>query len=339
MQTMTVLRPFFHLVCLLGVGFATGPLYADVRVPEEYESTGGHALAFGGSVASGLGGVSAVRANPALIGLEREYSINGTYHWPTAGRDFYQLGIIDGKTSSVAAGVTYTSAMDDYQGVSASRSSASSSGRSVLSVDSPIVRRGNLAIASPVGGAFLGLSVGYIEARPPAESLSENDSKPNKSFTLGFGLASQLSKSVRLGISAENLANKKIQYAAPTFYRAGLTYLFGDIGMLNLDYRRREAVSVYEGQVPSLALAESDSKKSNQAENLILGSAVVRVYDLLRVIAAVGQQYQAGESSTRVAGGLSLVNQQFNLSYQVMRPDMKHESVHHALALGLMMAM
>ncbi|MEI6399609.1 MAG: hypothetical protein WCO71_12645 [Pseudomonadota bacterium] len=89
-------------------------LYAGApAVPEEYESTGGQSLAFGGSVATGLGGASAIRANPALMALEKEYSINGAYHWPTAGRDFYQVGVVDGKTSPIAAGFTYTGAQDN----------------------------------------------------------------------------------------------------------------------------------------------------------------------------------------------------------------------------------
>jgi len=330
---------FYAASCLAGCIFSARAHAENVKVPEEYESTGGHSLAFGGSVTAGLGGVSAVRANPALLGLEREYSVNGSYHWPVAGRDFYQVGVVDGKTSPVAAGFSYTSAMDRYQGISDTKVGDLGVPTTSLSKDSPIVRRANLAFAIPVGRVFIGAAGGYVEARPPAETLLAEDSKPIKSFTLGFGAAAQLSPSFRVGISAENLANKKIQYAAPTFYRGGASYFWGDFATLNLDYRRRESVSVYEGSTPSIALTGASDDSQGSAENLVVASTAVRVYDLLRLIASVGQQKSHGISATRVAGGLSLVNQQFNFSYQALRPDVSSELVHHAIALGIEVAM
>lgn len=326
---------YFLAACI----FSTQSKAGNIKTPEEYESTGGHSLAFGGSVASGLSGVSAVRSNPALLGLEREYSVTGAYHWPVAGRDFYQVGVVDGKTSAVAAGVSYTSSLDQYQGLADTKTNDNGAQTTTLSLDSPITRRANLGFSIPVGKLFLGVAGGYVEARPPAESLIIEESKPVRSFTLGFGAAAQLSQSFRLGFSAENLANKKIQYAAPTFYRAGASYFWGDIATINLDYRRRESISVYEGNTPSIALVDASSNKTSGTENLVVGSAAVRVYDLLRLIASVGQQKSGDYSATRVAGGVSLVNQQFNFSYQALRPDISSELVHHAVALGIEVAM
>jgi hypothetical protein len=108
---------------------------------------------------------------------------------------------------------------------------------------------------------------------------------------------------------------------------------------LNLDYRRRESVSVYEGATPGLSMASTAENSQSVPENLLVGSAVVKVYDLLRLIASVGQEVTGKESATRVAGGVSLINQQFNFSYQAMRPNTSVESVHHAVALGLEIAM
>ena len=88
-----------------------------------------------------------------------------------------------------------------------------------------------------------------------------------------------------------------------------------------------------------MALAGTVDDAQSVAENLLIGSAVVKVYDLLRLIGSVGQEVRGKESLTRLAGGVSLVNQQFNFSYQVMRPDVKSESAHHAVALGLEIAM
>lgn len=340
---MVVLRQFYpKMVRALGLSllFCVGAEAATPAVPEEYESTGGQSLAFGGSVVSGIAGASAIRANPALLAVEKEYTVNGSYHWPTAGRDYYQLGVVDGKTSSVAAGFTYTGAMDNYQGISSSKLQQSPSSSPGLSKDTPIQRRAGLAFALPLGKLFVGAGASYVEARPPAESLTEEDSAKVKAFTTGFGLAGYLTPALRFGISAENLANRKIQYAAPTFYRAGASYFFGEVASVHLDYRRREAVSLYEGLAPSFTMAsESSANSATGAESLLNASASVKVYDLLRLVAATGQTRSEGHSATRIAGGLALVNRKFNFSYQALRPDLTAEAVHHALSLGLDVAM
>jgi hypothetical protein len=335
-QSLFRVATVLALISLPGNGFSA----SGTPVPEEYESTGGQSLAFGGSVVTGLGGASAIRANPALMSLEKEYSVNGAYHWPTAGRDFYQVGVVDSKTSSVAAGFTYTGAQDNYQGLSSqdgTRDSTSNRPEVVgLSKDSPVVKRASLAFALPVGKVFLGAGGSFVEARSPTEALMEDSNARVKGFTMGFGLAGHLTDALRIGISAENLANKKVQYAAPTFYRAGASYFMGGLASIHLDYRRREAVPMYEGRAASFTLDGTDDGRTATigAENFLNASASVRIYDLLRVIMATGQVRSAEQSATRVAGGLALVNQNFNFSYQALKPSMAEDAVHHALSLG-----
>lgn len=330
----------FILAAAIGLtGFSSAQLWASsIRLPEEYESTGGHSLAFGGSVASGIGGASAIRANPALLALEKEYTVNGAYHWPTAGRDYYQLGVVDGKTSSLAAGFAYTGAFDDYQGISEKRyqeSTTTKAGSSSFSKDSPIVRRAALALALPVGRVYLGLGGGYVEARPPSETLAEGGADKIRGFTLGGGIAAHLSPALRLGFSAENLANRKVQFAAPTFYRAGVSYFAGDFISVHLDYRSRQAVAEYEGAAPSFTLAAKNDDKAPGQETLINASTSVKLYDLLRLVTSVGQSKSDEYSATRAGGGLSLINQKFSFSYQVLKPNLAEAGVHHAVALGL----
>ena len=336
-------RSLFGVTVVLLLFHLPGRVFCAGRpsVPEEYESTGGQSLAFGGSVATGLGGTSAIRANPALMALEKEYSINGSYHWPTAGRDFYQVGVVDGKTSSVAAGFTYTSTQDKYQGL-ASREGSKSPDASQpdvigVSMDSPIIRRAGLGLAIPVGKVFLGVSASFLEARPPSETVLETSDKKIKGFTSGFGLAGHLTDALRIGFSAENLANKKVQFAAPTFYRAGASFFMGNIASFHLDYRRRESVPMYEGRAAPFTLDGRDGEVSNDIspENFVNLSTSVRVYDLLRVIIATGQVRSTAQNSTRIAGGLALVNQSFNFSYQALKPDLAGNSIHQALSLGL----
>jgi hypothetical protein len=337
--------------CQLLIGFllsavAISTYASEVPVPEEYGSTGGNSLAFGGSVASGMGGASSIRSNPALLALEKEYAVNASYHWPAAGRDFYQVGVVDGKTSSVAAGFSYTGTLDNYQGI-ASKNSAEAestgggSAASAMSKDSPIVRRAAVAFAMPIGKVYLGAGGGYVEARNPAQTLTEEGAPKVKGFTLGFGLAAHLSESFRVGLSAENLANRKVQFAAPTYYRAAATIFFGSAASINLDYRRREAITVYEGHKPSFLFAEEQNSQSKtvHAENFANASTSIKVYDLLRFVAAAGQVNSQEHSATQISGGLALVNEKFNFSYQALKPNIAADAVHHALALGIDIAM
>lgn len=307
-------------------------------IPEEYETTGGHSLAFGGSTATAIGGMSAIRCNPALLALEKEYSFNGNYNWPTAGRDFYQLGVVDGKTSPIAAGFAYTGALDDYQGIATSPGATGSNDSQTLglSKDTPMNRRASLAFGMPLGRMYVGFGSNYVEAIAPGEALIDPRAKKIKGFTMGFGAAAHLSPSVRLGFSAENLANTKLKYVSPTFYRAGASYFMGDVASVHIDYRRRDAVSLYEGVPPDFALNSQDgAANGGLAETLVNASTSIKVYDLLRLVLSSGRTAADGRAATQVAGGLSLINQKFNFSYQIIKRDLNVDAVHHALALGL----
>jgi hypothetical protein len=328
--------------CLTFAIFLPNPSFAAKNnradVPEEYETVGGHALAFGGSVVTAIGGVSAIRCNPAMLALEKEYSLNGSYNWPSAGRDFYQLGIIDGKTSPIAAGFSYSSAMDQYQGVSTGAPSSGQTNEQNLNLtaDTPAVRRASLAVAMPVGRMYLGFGSSYVEAKPPGEAFVDSATKSVKGFTMGFGAVAHVTPQIRLGLSAENLANRKLAYVAPTFYRAGASYFLGDFISLHLDYRKREAVDIYEGRKPAFAISTDDQAAGGTSgDNLINISSSIKVYDLLRLVTSAGQNQSSTSSSFRAAAGVSLINQNFNFSYQVLRADLVRESVHHAVSLGV----
>jgi len=306
-------------------------------VPEEYESTGGHSLAFGGSVATAIGGVSAIRCNPALLAIEKEYSVNGSYNWPTAGRDFYQLGVVDGKTSPIAAGFSYTGVMDNYQGVFSGSTSAGQSGEQVqpMSKDSPVLKRANLALAMPVGRMYFGAGASYVEANSPDQIGQDSSASKIKGFTMGMGAVAHLSPAFRVGVSAENLANKKVSYVAPTFYRGGASYFLGDVASFHLDYRSRDAVTIYEGSAPEFSIEGQGNKgESVKSESLINASTSIKMYDLLRLVVSSGRSTSESGASTRIAGGLSLINQKFNFSYQILKLDVKDDAIHHAMALG-----
>ena len=302
-------------------------------IPEEYLSTGEQstALANGGSLSSG--GYGAVRANPAMLAAEKQYTVGGGYHWPSKGREYYQGGIVDAKTASIAAGFSYTSSLNNYEGAWAKDGS-------VMTEDTPVRRRANVGLGQSFKTFSLGLGGGFIEAADPTKTFSE-DSDRVKGFTLGGGAVIGIAANLRAGLSVENLANKKIAFAAPTIYRAGLVWGAVKDFSVFLDLRSREAVPSYDGLPPAIGLfkAEENSSKAVEAEKGFALGGLVRIYDLLRVSAATGMSVQGSRNATTAAGGLALVNKAFTFAYGAQRPDLRDISVHHSLSLALDVAL
>ena len=42
-----------------------------------------------------------------LCWLKQSNVVSGSYHWPVAGREFYEVGVVDGVTSKYVAGISY----------------------------------------------------------------------------------------------------------------------------------------------------------------------------------------------------------------------------------------
>ena len=88
--------------------FLTFPFCAQSKekrsfLPAEYESDGGHSLGFGHGGVAAVSGQSSVKANPAMLPLEKHYRVSAGYHWPVFGREYYQAGVVDSVTSSIAS--------------------------------------------------------------------------------------------------------------------------------------------------------------------------------------------------------------------------------------------
>ncbi len=310
------------------------------RLPDEYEAFGGHSLgmANGGSVATG--GLSAVRLNPAMLSLEKTYSVSGGWHWPTAGREFYQAGVVDSTTGSVAAGASYTSAMDDYQPMTPSGEDSASY------VDSPIKRRVAFGFAQAFKLVSIGVGGQYVQGRSHEDLLSEKGPEV-RGTTFSAGVVSLLSPQLRVGVSAENLGNSKIRDYAPRTSRAGLAWLLanGDV-TLHLDYARRERVKAYEGTVATTSLAfgavapapVEEPSEWTRPEEMLIASTSARVQDYLRVMAGFGQSF--GEDNRRVlGGGLAVVSDKLALSWTAMRPWLPDDKIHQSINLSIEVSM
>jgi hypothetical protein len=341
-RSMQLLRsnvtPAFTLLTLLASGSVeAGGGKSSKTLPEEYLSTGEQAtaLANGGSLSSG--GYSAVRANPAMLAADKQYTMGGGYHWPTKGRDYFQAGIVDAKTASVAMGLSYTSALNDYQG------SWDKDGRVMLG-DSPVKRRINLAAAHPFNTFSLGVSGGFVEASDPAVTFSQ-DTDRVRGVVFGAGLVAGLTPTLKVGFSAENLANKKIAFAAPTIYRGGLVWGAAKDFSVFVDLRSREKITALESSPPNMGLFSQGSTSQNDVglENSASVGGLVRVYDLLRLSLATGVSKQENgiESDvvTTAAGGVALVNKSMTFAYGGQRTDLRSSLIHHSLSLSVNVAL
>ena len=74
--------------------FSTVCIYPKGRIPDEYESLGGHSLGFSNGAQAAVSGQASVRGNPAMLAMERKYTASASYHWPTMGREFIKLVLL-----------------------------------------------------------------------------------------------------------------------------------------------------------------------------------------------------------------------------------------------------
>lgn len=321
-KSMKVILLFITCFCFATFVFAKDPSVG--RIPDEYEGGWGHTLgfAYGGTVA--VSGLDSIKSNPAMLAIEKKYQVSAGYHWPTYGRDFYQLGIVDSKTSSFAAGASYISYQKKYTswGLLTDRQK-----KIQAYYDTPIQRRISGAIAQVFGKFFVGVSTQYLDYK--------YDDKVDNGVTWGIGTVAHLTKNIRIGLSVENMANHKHKEVAPRTYRAGVAYIAGNgVVTLHGDYRQRDRVmqEVLFSKVESAGAYDS-SKKLKSSEKLLIGSASVKIQDLLRFVGGYGYDFDQTKRQI-LALGIALVNKNFSLSYAVNRPYLSDGSYHQAFNMS-----
>jgi hypothetical protein len=307
-------------------------------IPEEFESVGGFSQGFANSGSVAMGGVNAVRLNPAMLTVDRDYSVNAGYHWPSSGRDFYKLGAVDGKTATMGAGLSYTGFRGTYDSKATTREIDPMQ-------DSPMRRRAALGFAYPV---FRGLSLGiggqYIETDIPV-SYDELSDERLKAFTAQVGAVWQIVPAFRLGVSAENLANEKVKEVAPTFMRAGAAWIVSKDASLHLDFVRRERSSLYEGNSPVTSLllntASEESKERLNPEELVFTTGAFRMQNLLRIMGAYGREIAPESDTPRQlwGAGIALVQDNFSLAYLLSSDKPYRDSLHHVINLSVTVKM
>lgn len=319
-------KAFFCSVVFIGPAYGEG---LKGVIPDEYESEAGHTLGLGNAGVAAVVGQSSVKTNPAMLSLEKKYEMSAAYHWPTYGRGFYQAGIIDSTTSKVAAGLTYTDSTSGFE--------LPNTGRTKDHIyDSPVKRRLLVGLGQSFAQFSLGIGAGVHEIKVDSKTT-------RRRITLNLGGVVMLSPELRLALSVENIANKDFANYAPTTYRAGAAYtmLKGAI-TLHLDYKQRERVlSEYltlESNDIDFTKAIGGLAKQPSHEKMVTASGSVRVQDLLRVLAAFGQEI-GGQTRQSVSGGIALVNNNVSLSYLISNPYLSDNKFHHGINLSFLMSM
>ena len=298
------------------------------KIPDEYESVGDHALGLNNAGMAATGGMAAVKMNPAMLPMESTYSVSAGYHWPTSGRDFFQLGVVDSKTSPIAAGFVYTSFRERYDPTDPTKH---------YEFDSPVVRRASLGFGQTFKVLALGIGGQFVEAQP----VGHPEADSTNGTSLAIGAAALVTPVLRVGVSAENLANNKIADYAPRTVRIGTAWMLmsGDL-TLHLDARNRERVLALEGPLNTSGFDvndQADDELRLEPENTVIGSFSARIYDLIRLLGAYSQD--VGEEKRSLSGGIAVVGQQMTLSYTATRPDMRDEQSHQAINLSVRVSM
>lgn len=324
---------FFAPVIAIFAAAAPAALAADVelrQIPDEYESTSGQGAGLNNAGFAANDAISAIRANPALLAAQKQYTVSAGYHWPVEGRDYFQAAVVDSKTSPIAAGLSYTGYLDDYEYY---RKDGEAS-----KYDSPIIRRGVVGFAQNFGRLSMGAGATYVEGHALQSEAAQLDDyeKRVRGFGLNMGVAYGVGNGLSLGASVENASNRKIRNHAPKTYRAGAAYAINQTILAMFDFRQRDRVAEFEAE-QKIDLEEPATDAELAPEKMMLASVSAQLQSYLRLLASYGQEL--GGERRSLSGGLAVTSSNFSLSYTTSRPYMARSTSHQAISLGLDVAL
>lgn len=287
------------------------------RVPHDYESQGGQSLGLNNGGSASVNGLGAIRANPAMLAADKKYELNASYMWPSSGREVYQLGAVDSKTSSVAMGVLYTGHREGYthwRDVTDEKQEAAF-------YDSALKRRIAVGLAYNFSSFSIGINGSFVDG-------SNQDKSGTSGVTFGFGAMLEPLKDFRLGASVENIVNGKVKEIAPRIYRVGASYKMFDSLTFNADYIQRQRVPQ---ERPYATYSSQDTLKlMEEEEKTAILSASFLLKELLLFSAGYGRSFDK-TSRNSAAGSISLAKNNFYLGYALRRPYFEKEHFTHTL--------
>lgn len=294
------------------------------QIPDEYESNSAFSAATNNAGYAANDPHSAIRANPALLGLQKVYSVAAGYHWPIEGRDYYQASVVDTKTSAIAAGVSYTGFMDEHRYNDAENPDTSP-------FDSPLERRGVVAIAHPLGAGMIGIGGTHVKSRPVRASDEWRAGKDVQGLGLNLGAVYPIAPGIVVGAAAENISNRKIANYVPRTDKVGVAFTSGTfVGMV--DYRQRERVQQFEGD-QTVRFNDPNEPKDLEAERMAIASLTAKLQGYFKVTGSYG--HSLSDNRRQLGGGVGIESKGFVLSYTANRPYLAKSSAHQSIALVL----
>jgi hypothetical protein len=191
------------------------------NVLTESQATPGFGLGLGHmNTTHGDGEISGIKTNPALLMGKKNYQVEANYQWPTEGRELYQIGVVDSRTSKTTAGLLYSGHFDKTKN---------------LRTDIPAKHRIHVGFAQRTGKFRLGIAGQYSAG-------DKNATNEIKGVRFNGGLIADVSDKLKIGASGENLGSKKLATIAPTTFRGGVSYAFSKGFEVQGNYMRRRLV-------------------------------------------------------------------------------------------------
>lgn len=325
---------FLFFLLFICINHITYSIEIDRRIPDEYEYALKSACLVSGGTAL-INNASAVKINPSMIATDIKYTITGAYNFSSFGRDFIQIGIVDSKTSPVAAGILYTGFLDKYN--------KSAYNFIKKEKDSTINQRFLIAFAQKFKSFTIGIGGQYLEAWEFQNTTQEKTKIKGISFN--FGLSILISPIIRYAASIENFSNKKIQNYAPQVFRTGISsVIFRDSIIVNLDYKIRQRVKNQEYMFDNLAqynLSENeinqiqqDDNKYTTSEQSFIGSSNIKIYDMFNVLISYAIE-TSSIKRTQLGTGIEVVNKNSSLFYNIVKPYLNKPETFQNIGLSL----
>lgn len=336
----SIIIGLYHLLTPYPAFSQTSGYYSD-----DLEAYGGASGAYSGGGTGAATNIEAIRTSPALIALQDDYRIGGSYHWPAYGRSFYQVGVVDG-TSPIKAGVLYTAPRDriydDDPLENPSLRVQSTTDLQDLLWGMSTIQKVNLSLAQAFGKVAVGITGAYIDGMK----------RPYRSFklaqttgvTIGFGLAAQLPAGLTMAAAVENLNNQDLVDLAPTIYRLGISgFAYKDIARLHGDYLRRERVrSEWTLIKPKTARDQPqwqslfEQRPSLSAyEHSFVGGIELTLENTLKLIGSYRHEIGThGLDRQGFSGGIAIISGIYEITYTIKQAHRQHQRLHQTASLN-----
>jgi len=275
----------------------------------EAQATPGIGLGLGHlNTTYGDGEISGIKTNPALLASEGGYQVEANYQWPTQGRELYQVGVVDSKTSKTTTALLYSGHFSKTKNQPS---------------DIPVKHRVHVGFAQKTGKFRLGIGGQYSAG----DKLSTRDIK---GIRFNTGLVADISEKFKLGASAENLGSKKLAAIAPTTFRTGLSYGFKKSFSLHGSYQRRR-------------LVDGEFVAENKDWIDTIGAGLVVELKSFFIAGSYSRQLQPlwtaespdkEKNRTSISGSAGFEQKSFRLSYSIRVPELGGKLREQAVQVG-----